>query len=563
MKPPRARALFHLHLLLLSAALVTSATDPAADQPPRPARPNILILFADDLGYGDLASYGHPTTSTPHLDALANEGVRFTSWYSGFHVCSPSRAAMMTGRLPIRMGLAGAAWTGGVFNADAVGGLPKNETTIAAALKRAGYASMAVGKWHLGQRPEFLPTSHGFDEYYGIPYSVDMGPSAWRTATGDRDRPFLPLIHSTAPGHVDVLEQPTDLNTLSDKYVGQSAGFIARATAAQTPWLLYMAFNHVHVPDFVSPEFCNTTRRGVYGDALRELDDAVGQILAAVDDAGATTSTVVFFTSDNGPWLRYGQAGGSAGPLRDGKTTTWEGGVRVPGIVRWKGRVANPGRVERGIVATYDIYATALSLAGVDAGAVNGDRIVDGVDLSPLLFGGGGGGKGGDLHACIFHYKGTPGTACPADRPDCPGLWAVRCGAYKMHYVTTNWTNESVQTFHDPPLMFHVDHDPGESFPLDPAGLVYKRARARIEAEVADHKRGIRAVPNQMGLGKDPKFAICCGGRGGWGGDWGGGSGGRSEGGGCNCNPENMRVFVCDGSDQFDDGGVGGSERVL
>ena len=142
-------------------------------------KPNVLILFADDLGYGDLSDYGHPTTSTPNLDSLANKGVKFTQWYSGFHVCSPSRGSMMTGRLPIRTGTAGEAWFGGVFNADAVGGLPTNETTIAKALKSAGYATKAVGKWHLGQQPKFLPIAHGFDEYYGIPYSDDMGPSAW------------------------------------------------------------------------------------------------------------------------------------------------------------------------------------------------------------------------------------------------------------------------------------------------------------------------------------------------------------------------------------------------
>ena len=206
----------------------------------------------------------------------------------------------MTGRLPIRLGLAGASWKGGVLNADAVGGLPSNETTIATALQGAGYRSKAIGKWHLGQRPEFLPTAHGFDEYFGIPYSVDMGTSAWRTGI-EPDRPYLPLIQSLGNGHVDILEQPTDLNTLSQQYVNESKTFIVEASAEGDPWLLYMAFNHMHVPDFVSPEYCNTTRRGVYGDALKELDDAVGEILAAVDTAGVAENTIVFFTSDNGP----------------------------------------------------------------------------------------------------------------------------------------------------------------------------------------------------------------------------------------------------------------------
>ena len=526
---------------LVAIALIMIVRCRSALSSSLPARPNILVLFADDLGYGDLSSFGHPTTVTPHLDSLARDGIKFTAWYSAFHVCSPSRGSMMTGRLPIRLGLAGASWTGGVFNADAIGGLPKNETTIAAALKHAGYASKAVGKWHLGQRPEFLPTSHGFDEYYGIPYSVDMGTSAWRTGL-DHDRPYLPLIRSAAPGHMDVLEQPVDLNTLSGKYVNESAAFIEAQSEQDTPWFLYVAFNHMHVPDFVSPAYCNTTRRGVFGDALRELDDAVGGILSAVDAAGAAADTIVFFTSDNGPWLRFREAGGSAGLLRDGKTTTWEGGIRVPGIARWTGKIP-AGRVERSPVATYDIYATALALAGVDSHLVNGDRIVDGVDLSPVLFAAEGNDRAGlhtkDLHRCLFHYKGTPGLGCPLEHPGCPGLWAVRCGHFKMHYVTTDYRNESVQTFHDPPLMFHVDPDPGESFPLDPADPVYKAAREEMDGRVAAHKRSLRKVPNQIAMGNDPKLAVCCDRR-------------RA----CNCNPENMRVFVCDGDDQFDDGGV-------
>ena len=278
-------------------------------------RPNVLVLFADDMGMGDASCYGHPTIRTPNIDRLAVEGIRFTQWYSGFHVCSPSRAAMMTGRLPIRTGCAGASWTGGVFNSDAVGGLPTNETTMADVLRSAGCKSLAplpssalvtsdlnplnalsdataaAGKWHLGQQKQFLPTSRGFDEYLGIPYSVDMGPSPWDLYTST-DRPPLPLLRNTK-----VLEQPTDLNKLSARYAAFVSSFIANQTAAGKPWFAYMAFNHVHVPDFATAAFCNSSRRGRFGDAIEEMDSTLGVIMSAVKDAGADENTIVFFTS--------------------------------------------------------------------------------------------------------------------------------------------------------------------------------------------------------------------------------------------------------------------------
>ena len=188
----------------------------------KPTTPNFLILFADDMGYGDLSFNGHPTIHTPNLDKLAYEGMRFTQWYSAFHVCSPSRAAMLTGRLPVRSGMAG-TWSGGVLSADAVGGLPLNETTFAEALKDVGYMTKCIGKWHLGQRHEFLPYFQGFDEYFGIPYSVDMGYSVWDSGN---QIDVLPLIDNTT-----IIEQPVDLSKLSEKYAQQAIDFISNATA--------------------------------------------------------------------------------------------------------------------------------------------------------------------------------------------------------------------------------------------------------------------------------------------------------------------------------------------
>ena len=502
-----------------AGALLSAAREP----------PNVLILFADDLGAGDLQVYGHPTTKTPHLDALASSGIRFTQWYSGFHVCSPSRASMMTGRLPIRSGLAGGSWTGGVLGASAKGGLPHNETTVAEALGSVGFATMAIGKWHLGQQPEFLPTAHGFDEYYGIPYSDDMGGSAWKHYTSPY-LPPLPLLHSTGKGQVTIVEQPTDLNFLSDRYVSAAKSFIANQTSAARNWLLYYAFSHVHTPDFASRHFCNSTLRGRFGDALYELDDAVGDVMAAVREAGALKSTIVFFSSDNGPWLIRGLSGGSAGLLRDGKQTTWEGGVREPGLISWPGVIPG-GRISPAVVATYDIFATVLKLARVP---LPSDRAIDGKDLSDILFNG----NETSPHECIYHWKGAPGLNCPKAHPACPGLWAVRCGAYKLHWVTMDSIGEHKfsPVFHNPPLIFQLEHDPSEAYPIAANSSEYVQARRMIEAAAATHKASVLPVPNQAGLGMDSKLKVCCD------------PNSKSkypllpE---CTCDPDNWHAFVC------------------
>ena len=498
--------------------------------------PNILILFADDLGSGDLQVYGHPTTRTPHLDALAASGIRFTQWYSAFHVCSPSRAAMMTGRLPIRSGLAGGTWTGGVIVANAAGGLPHNETTIAEALKPKGYAALALGKWHLGQQPEYLPTSHGFDEYLGLPYSDDMGSSAWDYYDSEGNPP-LPLLHSTAPGKVTIVEQPTDLNLLSGRYVHAATSFITNQTSAKKPWLLYMAFSHVHTPDFASKPFCNQTLRGRFGDALLELDDAVGTIMASVKSSGALSSTLTFFTSDNGPWLIRSLAGGSAGLLREGKQTTWEGGIREPGIISWPGTI-QAGQISSAVVTTYDLFPTILSIVGVPLPT---DRIIDGKDLTPLLFGK----NATSPHECVFHWKGAPwylqhpiSAGCPKGNPKCEGLWAARCGPYKLHYYTMD--SVGVHAFkpikHDPPLIYQIEHDPSEAHPLLNSSEEYVNVRVMLEKAMADHEASVAYVPNQNARGGDNKLKVCC--------DWDSKKK-YPKYPTCTCDAANFEAFVC------------------
>ena len=288
-------------IALLGLALVAGGASPA---PPPTSLPNVLVLFADDLGLNEIliphAPYGYTgingTIKTPALAQLADEGMLFMHWYSAFHVCSPSRAALQTGRLPLRLGI-----DTGVLTSEAKGGLQTNETTLAEMMKERGYATAMAGKWHLGQREEYLPHSRGYDRYFGIPYSCDMGESAW--GAKHRQDPFqsvpLPLLNNTAGHRTVVAEQPADLRTLSSRYAAFGASFIKEQAAAKQPWFLFMSWNHVHTPQFANPQFCQSSPRGPLGDSVQEMDAAVGTVMAAVKAAGADDNTIVFFTSDN------------------------------------------------------------------------------------------------------------------------------------------------------------------------------------------------------------------------------------------------------------------------
>ena len=249
------------------------------------------------MGYGDLSMTGHPTIDTPNIDRLGREGMFFTNWYSGFHLCSPSRASLLTGRLPPRTGCAG-SWHGGVFPANAVSGFPDNETTFADQLKERGYATGVLGKWHLGQREKYLPFNRGFDEWLGIPYSVDMGSSPWMDQK-PKD-PVLALIDNAT-----ILEQPVNLNGLTEKYGLRANEFITKSVESKQPFVLYMAFSHVHRPNFASGPFCNSSARGRFGDAMSEMDWLVGNIMASIEINNISTNTLTFFTSDNGVYILY------------------------------------------------------------------------------------------------------------------------------------------------------------------------------------------------------------------------------------------------------------------
>jgi arylsulfatase A-like enzyme len=440
-----------LTLLLFAAA--TSLLH-AADQP------NVIIIYADDLGWGDLGCYGAPAVRTPHLDRMAAEGMRFTDFYSAAEVCTPSRAALLTARYPIRSGMCHAQFR--VLRANARGGLPKEEITLAELLRGSGYATGMIGKWHLGHRPEHLPTQHGFDEYFGLPFSNDMMPSP--DAPKGRDKFFTeqneywktPLIRGTS-----TVEEHPDQRQLTRRYTEEAQQFIR--TRKDRPFLLYLAHTFPHVPLFASEPFRGKSPAGLYGDVVEELDWSVGQILATVRTEGLERRTFVFFSSDNGPWKVFRSHGGSAGPLHEGKGSTWEGGMRVPGIAWWPSRIP-AGSIQREPASTMDLLPTCAKLAGTPLP----DVPLDGRDLAPLLFG------NGTRPAEVFlYYRG-------------PDLYAARLGPWKAHFITRSSYGPDAPVPHNPPLLFHLGEDPGEQWNLaNEKPDVLRQIRDAVDAELS------------------------------------------------------------------------------
>jgi arylsulfatase A len=341
--------------------------------------PNIVIVFADDQGYADVGVYGAKGLVTPNLDGMAAEGVRFTSFYVAQPVCSASRAALLTGCYPNRIGITGAL---GPWSTH---GIHDREVTLAELCKSKGYATAVFGKWHLGHHPPFLPTRHGFDEFYGIPYSNDMWPLhpdcvdlPAAAEKRKRDYPDLPLFEGDRV--VNPRVTPEDQARFTTEFTRRAVDFIRRSQ--DRPFLLYVPHPMPHVPLFVSDKFKGRSKQGLYGDVIMEIDWSVGEILNALKRSALDDSTLVIFSSDNGPWLSYGNHAGSAGPLREGKGTTWEGGVRVPCIMRW------PGKIPAGIVCqepamTIDIFPTVARLIDARLPA----HKVDGMDIWPLMSG--------------------------------------------------------------------------------------------------------------------------------------------------------------------------------
>jgi arylsulfatase A len=430
-------------------------------------KPNFIIIFCDDMGYGDLSCFGHPTIRTPNLDKMAAEGQRWTNFYVGASVCTPSRAALLTGRLPIRSGMCDDNRR--VLFPDSAGGLPQSEVTIAEALKTEGYATACVGKWHLGHLPQYLPTSNGFDSYFGIPYSNDMD----RIAGEGRQallEPKVEYFNVPLMRDEEIIERPADQTTITKRYAQEAVKFIEKSK--NKPFFLYLAHNLPHVPLFVSQKFKGRSLRGLYGDVVEEIDWGVGQILETLRQQGLAENTFVVFTSDNGPWLIFNEHGGSAGLLRDGKGCTFEGGMREPCVMWW------PGKIKPGLVndmgATMDLYTTILTLAGAK---VPDDRVVDGLDLSPALFG-----TGPSPRKTMFYYRGAK-------------LYAVRKGHYKAHFMTKPAYGSGAEKMHDPPLLYHLGHDPSEKYDISKD---HPEVIEDIRKEVALHLANLTPGEDQL-----------------------------------------------------------------
>lgn len=330
--------------------------------------PNIVIIFTDDQGYQDVGCFGSPNIQTPHLDRMAKEGLQFTQFYVSQPVCSASRSSLMTGCYPDRLGIHGA------YGPKSERGLNPNEMTIAEMLKPLGYATAIYGKWHLGDHPEMLPTKQGFDEYFGIPFSNDMWPKhPWQGTVFNF--PPLPLYQNETA--IDTLEEQSMLTTW---YTEHAVDFINRNK--EQPFFLYLAHSMPHVPLYVSEKFAGKSAGGLYGDVIEEIDWSVGQVLDALKQNGLDENTLVIFTSDNGPWLSYGTHSGSALPLREGKGTAWEGGVRVPCLMRWPTHMPAGVTIDQPAM-TIDVLPTIAKLTGAELPELP----IDGRDMSELIAG--------------------------------------------------------------------------------------------------------------------------------------------------------------------------------
>lgn len=419
-------------------------------------KPNIVLIFIDDMGYGDIGPFGSTKNRTPNLDRMAKEGMKFTSFYAA-PVCSVSRSQVITGCYGQRVSIPG------VFPPASRNGINAEEHTVAELMKAQGYATMIIGKWHLGDQPEFLPTRHGFDHYFGLPYSNDMNRHS--TQKGEK---VVPLVRDNKA--IELLTGD-DQNRLTERYTDEAVKFI-RDNKSQ-PFFLYLPHTAVHVPIHPGDKFRGKSQNGQFGDWVEEVDWSVGRVLETLRELKLADNTLVMFSSDNGPWLPKGTDAGTAAPLRGGKGSTWEGGVREPTIAWWPGKVA-PGSVCDAVAGNIDFLPTFVKLAG---GTVPTDRKIDGRDFSPLLFGT----SKESQREAHFYYHGYK-------------LEAVRVGSWKLAVASQNEgmgvTGKAVTGIR----LYNLDTDIGEqSNVADKHPEIVKRLQgllAQMAAELGDGKPG-------------------------------------------------------------------------
>lgn len=464
----------------------------------RSGPPNLLILLMDDMGWGDLGVFGEPSKETPNLDQMAAEGMLFPNFYTANPLCSPSRAALLTGRLPIRNGFytTNAHARNAYTPQEIVGGIPGSELLLPELLKKAGYVSKIIGKWHLGHRPQFHPLKHGFDEWFGSP-NCHFGPydnKATPNIPVYRDREMIGRYYEDFK-----INLKTGEANLTQIYLQEALDFISRQQASHQPFFLYWAIDATHAPVYASKQFLGTSQRGLYGDAVREIDDSIGKILKSLQNLGISENTFVFFTSDNGAALISApKQGGSNGRFLCGKQTTFEGGMREPAIAWWPGHIP-AGHVSHQLGNVMDLFTTSLSLAGLQPPS---DRQIDGIDLSPAIL------QGKLIDRPIFYYRGNE-------------MMAVRLGLYKAHYWT--WSNSWEQfsqgidfcpgqnisgvTTHTQeehtklPLLFHLGRDPGEKYLISFSSYEYQEVMEQISPKVQLHKETM--VPGE------PQLNVC------------------------------------------------------
>ncbi|MEO0476316.1 MAG: sulfatase [Planctomycetota bacterium] len=457
-----------LFRLLGLAVLILATASASADRPP-----NVVIIFTDDQGYNDIGCFDSPDIRTPHLDEMAKQGMRFTDFYVASPVCSSSRAALLTGCYPERVGIRGVFFPNRGYD-----GLHPDEITIADLLKTKGYATGIFGKWHLGDEKPFLPTRQGFDTYYGIPYSNDMTVNPlmdvaedvlWREGmTLEKMRDFKQKKKNWVPLMRDeeVIEYPVDQRTITKRCTQEAIAFIKQNKGK--PFFVYVPHTMPHIPLFVSKDFENGNKqRGIYGDVIEEIDWSVGQIIGAIKELKLDDETLVIFTTDNGPWLKFGRNGGSALPLRDGKFTSYEGGQRVPTIVRWPGRVP-AGQDCAEVAGTIDLLPTIAGLANAE---LPSGRMIDGKDILPLLEGRP---NAKSPHEAFFFQRG-----------------AVRQGKWKLHFKARSTVKD--QPVGKLPALYDLSTDIGETKNLaSQHPEVVAKLKALYEAHLVDIKANSR-----------------------------------------------------------------------